>query len=195
MIEGELMDIDSKKKINTLPNKMTVIRVAYIPFILVCLCFPGKLASFLAGTFFFMAAITDILDGYFARKYGSVTVLGKFLDPLADKLLVSMTMIMLIPLGRIPVWIVLIIITREMALTGLRGIAVTEGVVIQASKLGKYKTAFQSVSMVGLCLHYSYFGIDTHAIGMIFLWGALILTVWSGWDYFRRFKGVFLREP
>jgi CDP-diacylglycerol--glycerol-3-phosphate 3-phosphatidyltransferase len=139
-----------------------------------------------------LAFITDILDGYFARKYGAVTVLGKFLDPLADKILVSSTMIMLIPLGRIPLWIVIIIIARELAVTGLRGIAVNEGIVVQASALGKYKTIFQVVALLGLCLHYTYFNIDFQVVGMTFLWGALILTVWSGLDYFRAVKQVFL---
>jgi CDP-diacylglycerol--glycerol-3-phosphate 3-phosphatidyltransferase len=117
-------------------------------------------------------------------------VLGKFLDPLADKILVSLTMIMLIPLGRIPVWMVIVIIAREIAVTGLRGMAVTEGIVIQASALGKYKTIFQSVALLGLCLHYPYFNVDFHVVGMVFLWGALILTLWSGWDYFRQFNKV-----
>lgn len=145
----------------------------------------------MAALLFGLASITDILDGYFARRQGSVTVLGKFLDPLADKLLVSMTMIMLIPLGRIPVWVVIVIITREMAITGLRAVAVSEGIVIQASPLGKYKTILQAVAMLGLCLHYTYFRVNSHVVGMTFLWGALVLTLWSGWDYFRQFNQVF----
>ncbi len=180
-----------QETLTNLPNALTFLRLACIPLILICLIFPGKWGSFLAALFFGIASITDILDGFFARKYGLVTVLGKFLDPLADKLLVSMTMIMLIPLDRIPVWIVIVIIAREMAVTGLRAVAVGEGIVIQASVLGKYKTIFQSVALVGLCLHYSYLGVDTHAVGTLFLWGALILTLWSGWEYFRQFKGVF----
>jgi CDP-diacylglycerol--glycerol-3-phosphate 3-phosphatidyltransferase len=154
------------------------------------------LAGFLAALFFGLAFVTDFLDGYFARRHGSVTVLGKFLDPLADKLLVSVTMILLIPLGRIPVWIVIVIIAREMTVTALRAVAVSEGIVIQASPLGKYKTVFQAVALVALCLHYTYFKTDLHVVGMVFLWGALVLTLWSGWDYFRQFKGVFFtREP
>ena len=117
--------------------------------------------------------------------------MGKFLDPLADKILVSVTMIMLIPLERIPIWMVLIIIIREMAITGLRGIAANEKIVIQASRLGKHKTVFQAVSLLGLCLHYSYFNIDFHVVGMFFLWVALSLTLWSGGDYFYRFNRVF----
>ena len=180
-----------KKDITNLPNTMTGIRLACIPIVFILLNFQGRWASFFAAVVFGLASITDILDGYFARKYGIVTVLGKFLDPLADKLLISITMIMLIPLDRIPVWVVIVIIAREMAVTGLRGIAVSEGIVIQASSLGKYKTILQSVALVGLCLHYAYFEVDFHVVGMVFLWFALILTLWSGWEYFRQFNKVF----
>ena len=102
-----------------------------------------------------------------------------------------MTMIMLIPLERIPVWMVIVIVAREMAVTGLRAVAVGEGIVIHASVLGKYKTIFQSVALVGLCLHYPYFDVNFHVVGITFLWGALILTLWSGWEYFRQFNQVF----
>lgn len=178
------------KKISNLPNMLTLFRLACIPVVLLCLNFPGRFGSFLAAVFFGLAFITDILDGFFARRYGAVTVVGKFLDPLADKILVSVTMIMLIPLGRIPVWMVIVIIIREMGVTGLRGIAVNEGIVIQASALGKYKTIFQAVALVGLCLHYSYLNINFHVVGMTFMWGALIVTLWSGFAYFRQFKQV-----
>ena len=188
------MGSDPTEKISSLPNKLTVIRVACIPVVLICLGISGRLTSFLAGLFLGLAFVTDILDGYFARRYGAVTVLGKFLDPLADKLLVSLTMIMLIPLNRIPIWMVMVIITREMAVTGLRAVAANEGVVIQARTLGKYKTIFQSVALMGLCIHYTYFGANFHKVGMAFLWGALFLTIWSGWDYFRQFHQVFSQQ-
>jgi CDP-diacylglycerol--glycerol-3-phosphate 3-phosphatidyltransferase len=179
------------KGTSNLPNILTVFRMVSIPVVVVCLTFPGKWGSFLAAAIFGMAFITDILDGYFARKYGSITVLGKFLDPLADKILVSVTMIMLIPLDRIPTWVVILIIAREMAITGLRSIAVDEGVVIQASDLGKFKTIFQATALIGLCIHYEYFDINFHVVGMFFLWIALILTLWSGWAYFRDYIQVF----
>ena len=178
------------KKISNLPNMLTLFRLACIPVVLLCLNFPGRFGSFLAALFVGLAFITDILDGFFARRYGAVTVVGKFLDPLADKILVSVTMIMLIPLGRIPVWMVIVIIIREIGVTGFRGIAVNEGIVIQASALGKYKTIFQAVALVGLCLHYSYLNINFHVVGMTFMWGALIVTLWSGFAYFRQFKQV-----
>jgi CDP-diacylglycerol--glycerol-3-phosphate 3-phosphatidyltransferase len=178
--------------ITNLPNTLTFTRLACIPGVLISLSFTGRWAGVLAALFFGLASITDFLDGYFARRQGSVTVLGKFLDPLADKLLVSMTMIMLIPLGRIPVWMVIVIIAREMAVTGLRAVAVSEGIVIQASPLGKYKTVLQAMAMLGLCLHYTYFQVNFHVVGLIFLCGALVMTLWSGWDYFRQFKQVFV---
>ena len=186
------MKTDREKTLLNLPNTLTFTRLVSIPIVLICLSFPGRWGSFFAALFFVLASITDILDGFFARKYGTVTVLGKLLDPLVDKLLVSLTMIMLIPLDRIPVWMVIVIIAREIALTGLRGIAIGEGIVIQASALGKYKTILQSVALSGLCLHYVYFGINTHVVGMVFLWGALILTLWSGWDYFKCFYQLFV---
>ena len=179
------------ERISQLPTRLTLIRVVCIPAVVICLYLKGPVSSFLAALFVGMAFITDILDGYFARKYGAVTTLGKFLDPLADKILVSLTMIMLIPLGRIYVWMVMVIIARELAITGLRSIAVDGGIVIQASALGKYKTIFQSVALVGLCLHYEYFGVDFQTVGMLFMWIAVLMTIWSGVAYFRNFYGVF----
>jgi CDP-diacylglycerol--glycerol-3-phosphate 3-phosphatidyltransferase len=186
------MNHGSQKNIYNLPNALTVIRLACIPLVMICLNIPGRWGGFLAALFFGMASITDILDGFFARRYGEVTSLGKFLDPLADKILICLTMIMLIPLGRIPVWMVLIIVMREMAVTGLRGIAISEGIVITASSLGKYKTLFQSIAVLGLCLHYTYLDLSFHAVGMAFLWVALILTVWSGLDYLWKFRKVLV---
>lgn len=180
-----------------LPNALSLLRVFAIPVILVCLLFPGRLGSFLAALFFSLAFITDFLDGYLARKYGTVTALGKFLDPLADKILVCMTLIMLIPLDRAPAWMVVIIVAREIAVTGLRSAAVTEGILIQANKLGKYKTFFQALATIALCLHYRYLGVSLHSVGIVLLWFALILTVLSGWAYFQAFYGVFFpqKEP
>ena len=178
--------------IGNLPNTLSIMRLVLIPAVVICLYFPGRLGSFLAAAFFALAALTDLMDGFLARRYGTVTHLGKILDPLADKLLVSVTMIMLITLNRIPAWVVMLIIARELAVTGLRGIAVVEGQIIEASVLGKYKTIFQSVALVCLSLHYEYLQIDFHLVGMVFLWVALVLTLWSGWIYFRVAKRVLI---
>jgi CDP-diacylglycerol--glycerol-3-phosphate 3-phosphatidyltransferase len=178
--------------IGNLPNTLSIMRLVLIPAVVICLYFPGRLGSFLAAVFFAAAAFTDLLDGFLARRYKTVTHVGKFLDPLADKLLVSVTMIMLITLGRIPAWMVILIIAREMAVTGLRGIAIAEGKVIEASSLGKYKTIFQMVSLTCLCLHYQYVVVDFHAVGMALLWVALVLTLWSGFAYFQLAKKILL---
>ena len=186
------MDTDSRHRvILNLPNSLSLLRLACLPVIILCLSYEGRLGSFLAALFFGMAFVTDFLDGNFARRYGAVTVVGKLLDPLADKILVIVTMIMLIPIGRIPAWVVMLIVVRELAVTGLRSIAVAEGVVIQASSLGKYKTVFQCSATIALCLHYEYLSIDLHAVGMALLWIALGFTVWSGWSYFRDFYREF----
>ncbi len=176
------------QKVSNLPNILTFLRIGCIPLVLIFLAWEGRLWSFLAASAFGLAFITDFLDGFFARRYGAVTDLGKFLDPLADKILVITTMIMLIPLERIPVWMVVLIVTREIAVTGLRAIAASEGVVIQAEPLGKLKTILQSVSLLALCLHYPYFGLNFHKLGIIILWGALGFTLWSGFNYFRHFS-------
>ena len=180
-----------RKILLNLPNTLTLVRLVTIPLVITCLRFQGRWGSFFAAMFLGMAFVTDILDGYFARRYDVVTVVGKLLDPLVDKILVCLTMIMLIPLGRIPAWMVMFIVAREMAVTGLRGIAVSQGMVIQASSLGKYKTVFQSIATILLCLHYEYWGVDFHVVGMLLLWVALILTLWSGGSYFNGFYRAF----
>jgi CDP-diacylglycerol--glycerol-3-phosphate 3-phosphatidyltransferase len=192
--QERMKDQTDRKVALNLPNSLSLLRLVAIPVVLVCLLFPGKGWSFLAALFLTIAFITDMLDGYFARKYAAVTALGKILDPLADKILVSMTLIMLVPLARVPAWMVVVIVAREIAVTGLRSAAVNEGIVIQASMLGKYKTVFQAVATIALCLHYEYFGLDFHAVGMVFLWFALILTIASGWAYFRAFYSVLFPE-
>ena len=181
-----------KNQKTKLPNHLSLLRLIFIPAVVTCLYFPGRMGSFLAALFFGLAALTDLLDGFYARRYRVVTPWGKFLDPLADKLLISVTMIMLITLDRIPAWVVMLIIARELAVTGLRGIAIVEGQIIEVSILGKYKTIFQSVALICLCLHHQYFQIDFHIVGMVFLWVALVLTLWSGWMYFRVAKRALI---
>ncbi len=156
--------------------------------------FSDKLLSGIAGVLFIIVSLTDMLDGYLARVRGSVTNLGRLLDPLADKLLIATALIMLIPLGRVPAWMVVLIIGRELGITGLRGMASFEGIVIPASKLGKSKTIYQLVAIPALLIHYEYYqAVNFHRIGMIFLWIALFLTIWSGIDYFRRYWSQVIR--
>ena len=184
------MSSKGTKSIFNLPNSLTLFRVACVPVLVVLLFFPHKATSFVAALVFGLASISDLLDGFLARRKQLVTTFGKFLDPLADKLIVSAALIMLIPLGRAPAWMVVVIVGRELAITGLRSMAVSEGRVISADELGKKKMVFQIVAILGLLLHYEYFGINFHAIGMFFLWLAVVLTLWSGFNYFRRFWDV-----
>jgi CDP-diacylglycerol--glycerol-3-phosphate 3-phosphatidyltransferase len=170
-----------------LPNLITLFRIAAIPFVVLFMFFPGPLASFLAALFFSAASLTDLLDGYIARQQNSETPVGKLLDPLADKLLINSAFIMLIPLGRVPAWMVVLIVGREVAVTGLRGIASLEGSAIGASIWGKVKMIFQTIALIGLILHYEYLGINFHSLGMLILWVALAITIWSGIDYFIKF--------
>jgi len=184
------MSAEGKKSIFNLPNSLTLFRIACIPVLVLLLFFPHKATSFLAALVFGLASLSDLLDGFLARRQQLVTTFGKFLDPLADKLVVSAALIMLIPLGRAPAWMVVVIVGRELAITGLRSMALSEGKVISADELGKKKMVFQIVAILGLLLHYEYFGINFHAIGMFFLWLAVVLTLWSGFNYFRRFWDV-----
>jgi CDP-diacylglycerol---glycerol-3-phosphate 3-phosphatidyltransferase len=176
------------------PNVLSFFRMGAIPFVVGFLFSPGPLPSFLAALFFIAASITDLLDGYIARQQKSETAIGKLLDPLADKLLINSALIMLISLGRIPAWMVVLIVGREVAVTGLRGIASTQSLIIAASNWGKAKMIFQSFALIGLILHYKYMGIDFHFFGMLLLWVALIITLWSGVDYFYKFYRGYQRQ-
>ena len=192
-----------KQAILNLPNILTMTRIAAIPLMAVMLLSPSQSSGFWAAVVFSLASITDWLDGYLARRMGIVTVFGKFLDPIADKLIVMAALIMILPFGHVPAWMVLVILGREIIITGLRGIASSEGIVIQASDLGKFKTIFQLVAIIGLLLHYDYnwlfgieqawFHVNMHNVGMFFLWIATLLTVWSGVDYLARFIRIIAR--
>jgi CDP-diacylglycerol--glycerol-3-phosphate 3-phosphatidyltransferase len=177
----------NRQQILSLPNTLTIIRVLVIPIILILLFYPGRIYQPITALLFLSAAVTDTLDGYLARRRGMVTTLGKFLDPLADKLLIVTALIALIPARGIPVWMVIVIVGREIAVTGLRGIAGAQGMVMAASGWGKYKTIFEVVSITLIMLNEDYFSINFHQIGMGFLWAALFLAVFSGIDYFKKF--------
>lgn len=170
-----------------LPNFLSIVRIGTAPVLVVLLLSPGRTLSVVSAVLFALVCVTDWLDGYLARKRGIITALGKFLDPLADKILITTAFIMLIPLGRAPAWVVALIISREIAVTGLRAIATNSGVVIAASRLGKLKTVSQIVCLVPLIIHYSFFGVDFHLIGTLLLYAAFFLTMWSGLDYFLNF--------
>lgn len=166
------------------PNVLTASRIVATPVIVVLLMLPqSRLTAFLAALVFSAASITDYFDGFLARKLGQVSNLGKAMDPLADKFLVSAAFIMLAANGRMPGWVACVIIIREIGITGLRNVLVGAGEDISASMLGKFKTGFQIAAIIPLLLHYEYFGIDLHMLGIWLLWVAVALTVWSGVDY------------
>ncbi|HLR42107.1 MAG TPA: CDP-diacylglycerol--glycerol-3-phosphate 3-phosphatidyltransferase [Pseudogracilibacillus sp.] len=181
-----------------LPNKITISRIFLIPFFILILTLPldwgaweiGSttlpITHFVAAVLFLIASLTDWLDGYIARKYNLITNMGKFLDPLADKLLVSAAFILLVELGLAPAWIVIVIISREFAVTGLRLVASGEGIVLAASNMGKLKTVSQILAIALLMLHNYPFSYLNIPVDMIVLYIAFILTTWSGIDYFIR---------
>jgi CDP-diacylglycerol---glycerol-3-phosphate 3-phosphatidyltransferase len=176
----------------TLPNFLSLLRILVIPVIVYLLNFPDRRSALMAAALFIFASITDYFDGYLARRTRSVSDLGKILDPLADKLLVASVLIMLGAMDRpnepgVPAWLVVVILARELAVTILRGIALTEGIVMQAEKLGKYKFILQAFALSSLLLHYNYWGLDFFAAGMYFLALSAVVAVWSGINYHVRF--------
>jgi CDP-diacylglycerol--glycerol-3-phosphate 3-phosphatidyltransferase len=169
-----------------LPNLITILRIALVPFLVGLLTRPGRAAALLAAFTFFLACWSDFFDGWLARRHGITTTLGKLLDPLADKLIVMTALVMLAAMPReprVPAWMVVVIVGRELAVTALRAVAVSEGIVLAAEELGKYKTIFQMLALHGLLLHYQFGGIDFFSGGMYFLWPSLVLGLWSGVDY------------
>lgn len=172
-----------------LPNKLTILRVLMIPFFVVFMLWniTGAADKWIAAAIFIIASLTDMLDGKIARKYNLVTNFGKFMDPLADKLLVGAAMICLVEMGRLPAWIVIIIISREFIISGFRLIASDNGVVIAASYWGKFKTVFQMAMIIVLIFDLGgFFGIIETAL----IWISLILTVVSLVDYIMKNLGV-----
>jgi len=173
-----------------IPNKLTLLRVLLIPVMVVLYYIDDakntlNIYSVLIASLFIVASFTDFLDGYIARKYNLVTTFGKFLDPLADKLLVMFALLLLQDINLIPMWVVLVILSREFIVTGIRLVAVGEGHVIAASKLGKYKTASTMIALILLLFH-------IEMIGLIVLYVGVFLTVLSGIDYFIKNKNSVL---
>ena len=171
-----------------LPNKLTIFRVVMIPFFVFFLLtdYAGETSKWIALAIFIIASLTDLLDGKIARKYNLVTNFGKFMDPLADKLLVCAALICLVDMGKLASWMVIVIISRDFIISGFRLIASDNGVVIAASYWGKFKTTFQ---MVMICLMIA----DIETISLLtaaVMWAALILTVVSLIDYLVKNKDV-----
>lgn len=169
------------------PNTLSLIRILATPVLILLLLNDSKVMSIVTAVIFVIVSATDWLDGYLARKLNEVTAIGKFLDPLADKLLIITALIMLVDLDRAPSWMVALIVAREITITGLRTVAMSMGVVIAASPLGKIKTVVQIVAITPLIVHYTWFGIDFQMLGMWLFYAAFIFTIWSGVDYIYKF--------
>lgn len=200
--ERRKMSLSIKKDLFNLPNTLTMLRIVLVPFVVVFLSFQTQVSSLLACLFFGIAAISDFFDGYLARRLQLVSVTGKFLDPLADKIMVMAATVQLASMGWLESWIPIVILTRELAVQGLRLIAVGEGLVIAAGTGGKVKTALQLVGLIGLLIHYTYpvsfFGLQTtcnfHRIGWILVVVSVIFSVMSAWQYFRGFLDALDRR-
>lgn len=190
-----------KQRMN-LPNRLTLLRIILIPIIVIIPeinylnqeFFSGvTLANFIVLIIFCIASFTDFLDGYLARKYNLVTDFGKFMDPLADKLLVFAAFIILIENG-LPGWIVTVIVAREFMVTGIRVLAANNNVVIAASKLGKAKTVSQMLTIIILLLNNYPFSLISFPMGIIMMYVAVGLTIISGVDYFIKNKNIILKS-
>jgi CDP-diacylglycerol--glycerol-3-phosphate 3-phosphatidyltransferase len=180
------------------PNLVTLFRIAMAPILVWLLMDTGPGAAAIATSVFFIATVSDYFDGYLARSYDAVTTLGKFLDPMADKLIVITALIMLTGMARtphVPSWMVVVLVSREIMVTGLRAVAAAEGLIVGAEELGKYKMALQSIAIHGLLLHYTYFHVDFFAAGMFVLWISMLVSVWSGIDYYVRVVAALRPEP
>jgi CDP-diacylglycerol--glycerol-3-phosphate 3-phosphatidyltransferase len=180
----------ARERFWNLPNTITVLRMGVVPVLLLLPLADDKGSSQLIAWCFIVGALTDVVDGWLARRGQQVTSIGKLLDPLADKLLVSTALIVLLAMGRIPIWatwMVVVIVGRELAVTGLRGIASAGGQVMAASWLGKTKALSQNIAIGALIFHYPTAGLPAHAIGMVFLAVATALTLWSGYVYFANY--------
>jgi CDP-diacylglycerol--glycerol-3-phosphate 3-phosphatidyltransferase len=178
-----------RSQITNLPNLVTMARVLIVPAVLYFIDNFSPVRSFIAAVLYLVAAASDGLDGYLARSRGQVSVLGKFLDPLADKLVVTAVLVFLVALGRATAWVVVVLIARDFCITGLRSIASSEGMVIAASPGGKIKTALQLVAIAMLLVHFSYpvlglgVSVDYQAAGTALLYVSVVVSLASGVEY------------
>jgi CDP-diacylglycerol--glycerol-3-phosphate 3-phosphatidyltransferase len=185
-----------------LPNMLTLGRILLIPLFVWYMYDADPFYSLMAGVVFAVAAITDIIDGYLARKWNLITVVGKFMDPLADKLIAMAALVMLVRLGRIAAWVVIVLLARELIVSGLRTIAASEGMVIAAGQEGKWKTSLQLVGIISLCVHYVHpldlgyrvVPVDYNIVGQVLVYLSGAFSVWSAVVYFRAFLAMLARR-
>lgn len=181
-----------------LPNIISLGRIAVAPLLIWLLTDPGPATGAAAGAIFVVASLSDWLDGHLARTRGLTTRLGKFLDPLADKVLVISPLVMLAAMSegpRVPAWMVATLTGRELAVTGLRTIAMSEGLVLGAESLGKLKMTFEVIAVTCLLVRYRHGPIDFHGAGLTFFWIALLLALWSAATYVGRLVRTLREGP
>jgi len=206
---------ENRTRLFNIANLLTMFRIVLVPVVLVLLLMLQRepelgwirwetepvsdrnfILSIIAAILFVVASLTDILDGYMARKYQLITNFGKLLDPLADKLLVMGAMVMLVEKNRLPGWMAVIILGRELAITSLRSIAGAEGVVIAASQLGRWKNVFQVSSITAIILYYHIGWVNFYILGITLFMLAVLMTIWSGVDYTYRFWPLIIdKQP
>lgn len=189
-----------RREVLNLPNMITIGRLFLIPPVLWWMDTADPRLCVLSALLFMLAAGLDIIDGWLARRSGLVTVFGKFVDPLADKVMVAAVLVYLAALGRMPAWLVVVLLTREFYINGLRTLAISEGMVIAANAGGKAKTAFQMTGICFLLIHYRYrmpgFDemIDFHRMGMIMVSLSMVLSVWSAVHYTFGFRAALAQQ-
>jgi CDP-diacylglycerol--glycerol-3-phosphate 3-phosphatidyltransferase len=190
-----------RRELTNVPNLVTMGRVALVPFALLFIDNFSPLRSFIASLLYLGAAAGDALDGYLARSRGEVSMLGKFLDPLADKLIVTAVLVFMVALSRVPAWLVVVIVGRDLAINGLRSIASAQGLVISASAGGKIKTGLQLVAIMMLLIYFRYpvlgtgIMVDYHRAGLIVLYVSTVVSLVSGGQYLRHFLSAALAQP
>lgn len=185
----------NRKILFNVPNLMSLGRMGAIPIIMAFMMLQGphrpfeqnRLLSLFSAVPFIAAAIFDMVDGFWARKYGQVSTMGKLIDPMADKLVHMAVMIMLIPMGRFPAWLCVILLFREFLITGLRSVAAGEGIIIQAAELGKQKTAWTNVGLSALLIHYPLFGVSAYTVGWVCVGVGVFFNIVSGVQYVTAF--------
>jgi len=183
------------KEFWNLPNMLTMGRIAIIPLFVWFTYDADPFYSYLAAALFTLAAVTDVIDGFLARRWNMITVVGKLLDPLADKLIVLAALVMMVRLGRIHAWVVIVLLSREFIVTGLRQIAASEGMVIAAGQEGKWKTSLQLTGIVALCVHYTHpmffvfgwYDVNFNLVGKFLVYFSTAFSVWSALVYFQAF--------
>ena len=175
-----------------LPNKLTILRILLVPFIILCFYLPAAWGMWIAVALFVAAAVTDTVDGRYARAHNMVTDFGKFMDPIADKLLVNAVLIMLTAEGKVPAVVTILFIAREFVVSGLRLVAASRGVVLAAGSLGKIKTTLQDIALPFLMVGDVWKGF--RIVGVVLLFASLFMSIWSGLDYVVKNKKLIVQE-